>query len=181
MLMRTAGRLLERVLEWLLILQMLALTIVVIYAVASRKLGASLSWYDEVAAIQLAWITYYGAALAALKRKHIGFDGVLLALPPGARRFGILAAEAVSIAFFALLAWSGLKVLQVLEGMSLISLTFVPVQLTQSVIPIGALLFILASLLSLPDYWRETMAGRSFEHPEIVPEVAPEKVVRTQP
>ena len=179
--MRTASRALGLLLEWFLIAQMFALTIVVVYAVVSRKLGASLSWYDEIAAIQLAWITYYGAALAALRRKHIGFDGALLSLPPRARAAGIVAAEALTIGFFVLLAWSGWRVLVILEGMSLVSLTFVPVQLTQSVIPIGAALFVLASLLSLPDYWRETMAGRSFEHPEIVPESDPAAVVETRP
>jgi hypothetical protein len=40
------------------------------------------------------------------------------------------------------------------------------------VIPIGGALFILASLLSLPEYYRETMRGHSFEHPEIVEETA---------
>lgn len=179
--MRTAARLLERVLEWFLIVQMIALTVVVVWAVVARKLGASLSWYDEVAAIQLAWITYYGAGLAALKRKHIGFDGALLALPRTGRKIGIVAAETVTVLFFLLLAWSGWRVLQVLEGMTLVSLTWAPVQFTQSVIPIGALLFILASLLSLPDYWRETLAGRSFEHPEMVPEVAPDRRVQTRP
>ncbi len=179
--MRTASRVLGLVLEWFLILQMIALTIVVVYAVISRKLGASLSWYDEIAAIQLCWITYYGAALAALKRKHIGFDGFLLSLPHGLRAAGVVVAEALVIGFFALLAWSGWQVLLILEGMNLISLTFVPVQLTQSVIPIGAVLFIAASLLSLPHYWRETMAGRSFEHPEIVPETTPSQRVETRP
>ena len=179
--MRTASRALGLLLEWFLIAQMLALTAVVVYAVVSRKLGASLSWYDEIASIQLAWITYYGAALAALRRKHIGFDGFLLSLAPRLRAPGIVVAEALTIGFFVLLAWSGWRVLVILEGMSLVSLTFVPVQLTQSVIPIGAALFVLASLLSLPDYWRETMAGRSFEHPEIVPETDPNAVVETRP
>ena len=179
--MRTASRVLGLILEWFLIIQMIALTAVVVYAVVSRKLGASLSWYDEIAAIQLCWITYYGAALAALKRKHIGFDGVLLSLPPSLRAPGIVVAEVLVIGFFALLAWSGWQVLLILEGMNLISLTFVPVQLTQSVIPIGAVLFVAAELLSLPHYWRETMAGRSFEHPEIIPESAPNKVVETRP
>ncbi len=168
--MRQAARALGFLLEWFLIIQMFALSIVVIYAVISRKLGASLSWYDEIAAIQLAWITYYGAALAALRRRHIGFDGVLLALPIPVRRFMVIFSEVLVIGFFALLTWSGWQVLQVLQGMSLVSLTWVPVQLTQSVIPIGGALFIICSLLSFPDYYRLTMAGHSFEHPEIVEE-----------
>lgn len=165
--MRQVARWLERGLEWFLILQMVLLTAVVVYAVVMRKAGLSASWYDEVAAIQLAWITYYGAGLAALKRKHIGFDGVLLALGPALRRPATLLAEALTLTFFALMTWSGLEVLAVLEGMSLISLTWVPVQFTQSVIPIGGALFIVASLLSFPDYLRATMAGVSMEHAEI--------------
>ncbi len=168
--MRQAARTLAFLLEWFLIIQMFALAIVVIYAVISRKMGASLSWYDEIAAIQLAWITYYGAALAALRRRHIGFDGVLLALPIPIRRVMVILSEALVIGFFALLTWSGWEVLQVLEGMSLISLTWVPVQFTQSVIPIGGALFIICSLLSFPDYYKLTMAGHSFEHPEIIGE-----------
>jgi len=168
--MRQAARTLAYILEWFLIIQMFALSIIVIYAVISRKMGASLSWYDEIAAIQLAWITYYGAALAALRRRHIGFDGVLLAMPIPVRRVMVILSEVLVIGFFALLTWSGWEVVQVLEGMSLISLTWVPVQLTQSVIPIGGALFIICSLLSFPDYYKLTMAGVSFEQPEIVEE-----------
>jgi len=162
---------LEKLLEWFLITLMVSLTIVVIVAVLFRLAGDSLSWYDEVAAIQLSWITYYGAALAALKRRHIGFDSVLLSIPMPARMGAVLLAEALVIGFFALLAWAGWRVLQVLEGDMLVSLTWVPVQLTQSVIPIGAVLFIICELLSLPAYWRMTAKGVSYEHAEIEEEV----------
>jgi hypothetical protein len=57
------------------------------------------------------------------------------------------------------LAWTGLQVLQVLDGMHLISLPGVPIQLTQSVIPIGAVLFIVCEALSLPEYWRRLREG----------------------
>jgi TRAP-type C4-dicarboxylate transport system permease small subunit len=164
------ARALERFLELFLIAQMFALALVVVLAVVWRKLGASFSWYDEVAAIQLAWITYYGAALAALKRKHIGFDGVLLALPPAIRSPATYVAEGVTLAFFALMTWAGMEVLRVLQGMTLVSLPWVPIAFTQSAIPIGGLLFITASLLSFPAYYRATMAGCSFEHPPMVVE-----------
>ena len=72
---------------------MIALTAVVIMAVIYRKLDASLSWYDEVASIMLSWVTYYGAALAALKRKHIGFDSVLLSIAMPLRLWVAYAAE----------------------------------------------------------------------------------------
>lgn len=161
------SRRLDLVLQWILIFLMISLTVIVVVAVIFRKFDASLSWYDEVASINLAWITYYGAALAALRRQHIGFDSVILAVPSGMRMAALLIAEVLVIGFFLLMAWAGLEVLEVLEGETLVSLTWVPIQLTQSVIPIGAVLFILAEVLSAPDYFMAVMSGRSTEHPEI--------------
>ncbi len=152
-------RALERILEVWVMFLIIALTVVVVLAVIWRKAGASFVWYDEVGSIMLAWITYYGAALAALKRAHIGFDGVLLAMPLRWRFVVASFGEAVVFAFFAVLAWTGLQVLQVLHGMHLISLPGVPIQLTQSVIPIGAVLFIVCEALSLPEYWRRLREG----------------------
>ena len=149
-----AARALERVLEGVTVALMVGMTAVVVVAVVYRKAGASLTWYDEVASIMLAWLTYYGACLAALKRAHIGFDGLVRAVPPGWRLACVAMAEACVIAFFAILAWTGWIVLQVLAGDTLVSLPQVSVQITQSVIPIGAALFILCELMSLPSYWR---------------------------
>ena len=175
-LLNRFARLMELILEAFTVLLMVLLTLVVIVAVIARLSGSSFSWYDEVAAIMLAWITYYGSALAALKRRHIGFDTVLLALPPGLRMPAVALGEASVLLFFALMAWAGWRVLVVLEGSYLTSLTWVPVQFTQSVIPIGAALFILGQLLSLPEYWSKTRRGISLEHAEIEEEVETEMV-----
>jgi len=168
------SRSLETVLELMLILLMIGLTSIVIIAVIFRKLDASLVWYDEVASIMLAWITFYGGALAVLKRKHIGFDSVLLSIAMPVRLYLAIFAELVFLAFFMLLAWAGWEVLQVLEGDNLVSLRWVPVQFTQSVIPIGAVLFIICELLSVPEYLRMVAAGQSAEHLEIEAEIAAE-------
>ena len=164
--------LLTRVLEVLVIALMVTLTAVVVLAVVYRKLGHSFSWYDEVASILLAWLTYYGAALAALRRAHIGVDRIVLSLPPAWRMAAVLFAELCILGFFALLAWTGWQVLVVLEGMRLISLTWVPVQLTQSVIPIGGALFVLCQILSFPAHWRRMRAGLSAEDLELAEHAA---------
>ena len=173
-MVKSLGRKLEAALEWFIIALMVGLTIVVIVAVLFRIAGNSLSWYDEVAAIQLSWVTYYGAALAALKRRHIGFDSVILSIPMPLRMVGVAIAEILVLGFFIILAITGWQVLQVLEGDMLVSLTWVPVQFTQSVIPIGATLFVVCELISLPDYWRSCAAGISLEHAEIEEEVESE-------
>lgn len=172
--MNRVSKTLEFLLEWILLVLMVLLTAIVVVAVIYRKLDASLSWYDEVASVVLAWITYYGGALAVIKRKHIGFDSVLLSIPMPIRVYTAVFAELVFIAFFVLLAWAGWEVLMVLEGTNLVSLTWVPVQLTQSVIPIGAALFIICELLAAPAYLKMVAAGQSAEHAEIEAEIAAE-------
>ena len=141
----------RRFLEGAVLVLLAALAIVVVVGVGFRKAGAALVWYDEVASILLAWLTYYGAALAALRRAHIGVPTLTQRLTGRARTAVVLVAESAIIAFFAAIAWAGWQVVRVLEGTTLVSLPSVPAALAQSVIPIGAVLFILAQLLSLKD------------------------------
>lgn len=141
----------DRVLTAFVIFLLASLAVIVLMGVTYRKLGISMVWYDEVASIALAWLTYYGAALAALKRAHIGFPGLVNAMPPMVRVPLVLLGEVFVITFFALLAWYGYQVLDILQGDTMVSLPWVPTQLTQSVIPVGAVLFILAQLFSLPE------------------------------
>ena len=152
----------QRLLEVTVCTLLLTLVIIVVVAVVYRKSGHSLVWYDEVASIVLAWLTYYGAALAALKRSQIGYSGLVDATRRPLKFILLIAAEAAVIGFFILLAWVGYKVLLVLEGDNLVSLPAVSVQITQSVIPIGAALFVIAQAVSLPDLWRRaTVNGAS--------------------
>ncbi|WP_419860572.1 TRAP transporter small permease [Candidatus Palauibacter sp.] len=141
----------RRFLEGAVLVLLAALAVVVVVGVGFRKAGAALVWYDEVASILLAWLTYYGAALAALRRAHIGVPTLAQRLTGRARLAVVLVAEGAIIAFFAAVAWAGWQVVRVLEGTTLVSLPSVPAALAQSVIPIGAVLFILAQLLSLKD------------------------------
>jgi len=145
----------ERLLEIIVVGLMIVLTLEVLLGVTFRTLGLSLVWYDEVASILLAWLTYYGSALAALKRAHIGFPGWINGLKPTWRLPAVILGEAFVFGFFILLGWVGWSVLDVLATDSLVSLPFISVNYTQSVIPIGAVLFIIAEALNLPDILRE--------------------------
>lgn len=148
----------EAVLEVLMLALMVALALVVIVGVGFRKAGAALVWYDEVASVLLAWLTYYGASYAALKRAHIGFPKIVQSVAPNLQVALTLAREAIVIAYFVVIAWAGWQVLQILQGIYLTSLPSVPARLTQSVIPIGAVLFIVAEILSFADVWRHLTA-----------------------
>lgn len=161
------SRIMERLLEIVTVVLMVSLTLVVLYAVVTRYAWRTPSWYDEVAAIMLVWLTYYAGALAALKRGHIGVDGVLTALPVNIRMPIAYLSEALFIGFFLVLGWAGLVVLEVMQGMALITLRWVPLTFTQSVIPIGAGLFIIAQLLSMPGYLAKVRSGVTQEDEEI--------------
>ena len=145
----------ERALTAFVVLLLGSLAVIVLMGVVYRKLGIPMVWYDEVASIALAWLTYYGAGLAALKRAHIGFPGLVNAMRPALRVPLVLLGEGIVILFFALLGWYGFQVLVILEGDAMVSLPWVPTRLTQSVIPVGSLIFIVAQLLTLPELLRQ--------------------------
>jgi TRAP-type C4-dicarboxylate transport system permease small subunit len=145
----------ERLLEWVVIALTAALAAEVTVGVVFRYVGYALVWYDEVASILLAWVTYYGAALAALKRSHIGVPELIRLLPPALRLPLAIVAETCVVAFFILLAWIGYSVLEVLASDNLVSLPTVSVAYAQSVIPISAILFVIAEAFALPEHLRE--------------------------
>jgi TRAP-type C4-dicarboxylate transport system permease small subunit len=151
----------ERLLEWIVIALMAVLAVEVTLGIVYRTLGASLSWYDEVASILLAWLTFYGSALAAVRRAHIGCPEVIALFGPNVRVAARAVASLLFIVFFALLGWMGYAILEVLATDHLISLPDVEVAWVQSVIPISAVLIIVAELLSLPLAFELARKGHS--------------------
>jgi len=86
------------------------MTLVVATQVICRYLlGASLTWSEEASRYLLVWITFLGGSIAFKRGMHTGFDAVLRALSPGARR----AARLVTLlAIFTFLVIVGLKGMQ---------------------------------------------------------------------
>jgi TRAP-type C4-dicarboxylate transport system permease small subunit len=135
--------------------------------VVFRFVGHSLDWYDEVASVMLAWLTFYGAALASLKRAHIGCPELVDALPwRWQRAVGILV-QLLVIAFFVLLGAVGAWIMPVLATDAMTSLPQVSMSFVQSVIPISSVLIIIAEGLHLIDLF-----GRSEPAPAEAPAVS---------
>jgi hypothetical protein len=75
----------------------------------------------------------------------------LMALLPGKPRFLMrIVAEVFTIGFFVLMGWTGYQVLGVLGTDNLVSLPWVRVSWVQSVVPISAVLIVIAELVTLP-------------------------------
>ncbi len=151
------GRLLERVVELLMVVLALEVTAGVIF----RTIGRPLVWYDEVASILLAWLTFYGSALASAKRAHIGCPELIEQLSPGRRRVFDIAAQVLVIAFFALLGWVGFSILPVLASDNMVSLPGVPMSVVQSVIPISSVLILIAEVTYLFELLHAKRSGGS--------------------
>lgn len=170
--MSAAARILRVILEvWTIALVVTLATVVVSAVVARYAFNSSFVWYDEAASVLLAWITFYGAALAALRRRHLGFAGFVLSLPPRLKFVAFAIAEAVVYAVFVILAWWGWLILDILGNETLVSLD-IALRVTQSAVPIGCALVVLAHFLSAPAAYRGLMEGRSAEDEEIAEEIA---------
>jgi len=171
--MSHAARWLYRLLEVISVTLLLVLATVVVVAVFYRYvLNDSLRWYDELASVLLAWITYFGAALATQKRAHMGFGSLIISLPPRPRLVAFAIAEVVVYVVFVTLAWAGWRVLQIMDGMSLESLPWASLQIVQGIIPVGCALIVLAQIASTPDALQRLRAGRDADRDEIDAEIA---------
>ena len=140
-----------RLLEWVVSALMILLALEVAAGVIFRAAGHSLIWYDELASVLLAWLTFYGAALASVKRAHIGCPEVVERMPWAARRMTNIVAQVLVIVFFLLLGVVGLWVLPVLATDHMVSLPAIPISVVQSVIPIAAILIVIAECTHLVD------------------------------
>ncbi len=165
-------RTLLRCLEVICLVLLLTLTAAVVYSTTARTLGASPSWYNEIASVLLAWLTYFGASYAVFLRQHMSFGGLVAALPRPAAVALALFSELLVIAYFAVVAWYGNAILAVAKWDSLLSLRWLTLDIVQSIIPVSAVLMIIGTLLSMPRALRNAAAGIDTEHAEIEQAIA---------
>jgi TRAP-type C4-dicarboxylate transport system permease small subunit len=149
----------DRFLEAIAAILMVAVTAIVVLGFVFRWAGESLVWYDEVAAISLAWLTYYAGALAALRGAHLGFSGFVNSLATGWRVAMTILASGIMIFFFVLLGIMGYEVIHVIAGLTLVSLPDIQQQWVASVIPITSVLFVISELLRLPSVIEDARRG----------------------
>ncbi|MDC0375895.1 TRAP transporter small permease subunit [Pelagibacteraceae bacterium] len=144
-------------LQYTMFVMMIALATTVVVGVGYRWSGNALVWYDEVASVQLAWLTYYGSAYAALKGAHIGVPSILKSFPIPMRKVFFIVSKIVIYGFFALMTYYGLIVMKLIQGETLTTLEWVPQSLVQSVIPVGSFLFMLSETLRLKEDYQSVM------------------------
>ena len=133
---------------------------VVLLGVAFRYSGHSLIWYDEIASVLLAWITFAGAALATLRNAHLGFSGLLFGIARPGRICLFVTVEVVFLAVFVVIGWAGWAILDIFGGETLISVRFLSRSVVQSILPVSAGVIVLARILTLPERYRDVRRAR---------------------
>jgi len=136
---------------------MIFLSLTVVVGVCFRWSGHSLVWYDEVAGIQLAWITYFGSAYASLKGLHIGMPTLIKVFPKDIRKILFVLSKIIIFLFFLILTYYGTKVIIVLRGDTLVTLDWISQSFVQAVIPASSILIIISEFFSYEETYKQTM------------------------
>jgi TRAP-type C4-dicarboxylate transport system permease small subunit len=148
-----------RALELVVIVLVVVLAVEVTLGVVFRAVGKSLTWYDEVASVLLAWLTFYGSALASVYRAHISCPELVEQASPATQRALRIVAQLLVIAFFALLGWVGASILPIIASETLVSVPVISMAVVQSVIPISCALILVAEVAHLVALSRPAEAG----------------------
>lgn len=141
--------------RWALVLIFATMSVVVFANVALRYLtNYSLVWAEELARYLMIWMTFLGAGLVLRFGGHVAIDSLHHVLPPRAARLLRGGLALLMIAFFAAMAWQGVRYMHAAQYQTTpaMGLSFGDVY---AVFPLGFGLLILHLLLVVRGYVRD--------------------------
>lgn len=156
--MKKTHEVIVRLVEYTVILLMIAMFLLVVIAVIFRKAGHSISWYDEFAGYILVWVTFWGSVVALEKRRHIGFETVIELLPKFLQRTIMTFVYLLLIFLNFILILFGWKLTTELSGETAITLP-IPIGYIYLVIPVAASLMFILCLIQITQLWIKREEG----------------------
>lgn len=134
--------LLNRLVEYLLIVTGTAICLILFAQVFSRYLGSSLGWSEEVSRHLLVTITFLGSTTAYKRARFIGLRGVGQWFGPGCERAILLVLQLLTLSCFAALSWFGL--LYTLKSWQQTTASLqIPMAIPYAVIPLATIILVL--------------------------------------
>ncbi len=106
--LRNAARLVFEAITAFLIAGMVALTLL---QVVSRYMDAGFEWTEELARLDLIYLTFFGSIVASQRREHLRIEILVHALPARWRRAVRIAVDLASIAVLMVVVWQGVPLL----------------------------------------------------------------------
>lgn len=149
-----------KLVEWIVIVLMVAMLFLVVVAVIFRKAGHSISWYDEFAGYILVWVTFWGAVIALERKRHIGFETLIELFPLSIQKMVMSFVYFLLIFLNLVLIKYGWRLTTELTGETAITLP-IPIGYINAVIPATASLMLILCLIQLVDLWFKKEGGES--------------------
>jgi TRAP-type C4-dicarboxylate transport system permease small subunit len=94
-----------------------------------------------------------------MRGAHLGFPGLVNSFPASLRVAATLFASGVTIFFFVLMAWIGIRLLPIIAGITLVSIPEISQAAVMASLPLASALFVVAELLRLPGLLAEARRG----------------------
>jgi C4-dicarboxylate transporter DctQ subunit len=133
----------EKVLNVVIIVLLMAMTIVIFYQVVLRYgFQSSNIWAEEFARYAFIWVVLLGSACAIRRYQHIRIDFAFNAMPPSMRKFVELFNYTAIAVFLAVLAWYGVAI-SMRTGNQISAGLHIPMSLMYLSIPISAAIMLL--------------------------------------
>src|SRR5678815_2021951 len=101
-------RLIAYIVDWTVVIGVVAVTIVLVAQVLSRYvLNASLVWSEELARYLTVWLTFLGVGLGVRSGTHFGVTIILERIPQPVRGYLIALRDATMVFFFGFMIVQG--------------------------------------------------------------------------
>jgi len=150
--MKKAYDVVVRLVEYAVIVLMVAMLLLVVVAIIFRKAGHSISWYDEFAGYILVWVTFWGSVIALERKRHIGFETLVELMPKSIQNMVMLVVYLLLIFLNLVLIRYGWKLTTELSGETAITLP-IPIGYINLVIPVTASLMLILCLIQTAGLW----------------------------
>ncbi len=140
--------LVNRLVEYLLIVTGTAICLILFAQVLSRYLGSSLGWSEEVSRHLLVTITFLGSTTAYKRAGFIGLRGVGQWFGPGCERAILLVLQLLTLSCFTALSWFGL--LYTLKSWQQTTASLqIPMAIPFAVIPLATAILVLHTVADI--------------------------------
>jgi TRAP-type C4-dicarboxylate transport system permease small subunit len=93
-----------------LIVGMVVLTL--LQVITRYGLNAGFEWTEELARLDLIYLTFFGSVVALRRREHLRIETLVNALPVPSRKFILVAVDIASVAVLAIVVWQGVPLLR---------------------------------------------------------------------
>ncbi len=102
----------DRAVTFLAVCTLFAMTVVITAQIVFRFFFTALSWSEELARYLMVWLTFLGASSGVKRGAHIAVTFAVSALPAGLKKWMAGLVYLLSLYFFCLVAFYGVKLME---------------------------------------------------------------------